>query len=97
MSVNRRTRRFHELFAQLPRHIQELAALAFEKFEQDPAHPALRWHQLNETHRGHHQPGSFSVSINKQYRAIYFVGENGVNVWYWIGTHSDYNHFTGVN
>ena len=31
-----------------------------------------------------------------QYRAIY-VEVGDTNVWYWIGTHAAYNHFTGKN
>ena len=30
-----------------------------------------------------------------QYRAIYATDEDGVNVWYWIGTHADYDVFVG--
>jgi hypothetical protein len=29
-----------------------------------------------------------------QYRAIYVV-EDGVNIWYWIGTHAEYDQFIG--
>lgn len=29
-----------------------------------------------------------------KYRAIYAT-ENGVNHWYWIGTHNDYETFIG--
>lgn len=35
-----------------------------------------------------------SVSITMQYRAIYVV-DGDTNVWYWIGSHSDYNNFIG--
>ena len=37
---------------------------------------------------------SISVSVTIGYRAIYVVRNNG-NVWYWIGTHADYDKFTG--
>lgn len=59
-----------------------------------PHHPSFRLHELEDNKKGEHVPGSFSVSITRQYRAI-FVHENGVNVWYWIGTHADYDVFTG--
>jgi hypothetical protein len=29
-----------------------------------------------------------------QYRAIYAVAD-GKNVWYWVGTHAEYDIFTG--
>jgi hypothetical protein len=31
-----------------------------------------------------------------QYRAIYVLGDDGVNVWYWIGTHADFDVFAGL-
>ena len=37
---------------------------------------------------------SFSVSINMSYRAIYTVVD-GVNLWYWVGSHTDYDTFLG--
>ena len=40
-------------------------------------------------------PGSFSVSVTMNYRAIFFL-DGPVNVWYWIGTHADYDRFTGA-
>ena len=32
--------------------------------------------------------------ITMQYRAIYVVDGN-TNVWYWCGSHNDYDNFTG--
>jgi hypothetical protein len=36
-----------------------------------------------------------SISVTIGYRAIYVTDEDGTNVWYWIGTHADYDTFTG--
>jgi hypothetical protein len=44
--------------------------------------------------KGRHQAGSWSVAVTMKYRAIY-VPVGGVNVWYWIGTHNDYESFIG--
>jgi hypothetical protein len=49
---------------------------------------------LKDTKKGEHVPDSVSISITMQYRAI-FVVVDGINVWYWIGSHSEYNRFTG--
>jgi hypothetical protein len=49
---------------------------------------------LDDNDKGRHRKGSISVSITMKYRAIYVVEEN-VNVWYWIGTHNDFENFTG--
>jgi hypothetical protein len=51
-------------------------------------------HALEDNNKGRHRKTSFSVTITMQYRAI-FVVDGEVNVWYWIGSHSDYNTFTG--
>lgn len=79
---------------QLPDKIRRLALLAFRAFLRDPSHHSLRHHQLNDNDRGSHRTGSYSVSINMQYRAIY-TRDGDTNVWYWVGTHADYDRFTG--
>lgn len=91
---NVRNSRYRYLFGDLPEDIQKLAAKAFKLFCVNPNHPSLRLHQLKNNKKSNHHPGSFSVSINMQYRAIYFIDSN-TNVWYWVGTHAAYNQFTG--
>lgn len=92
--MNRRTWAFLGMFAALPLPYQEAAIAAFQMFRQNPTHPALRPHQLKPSKKGQHWPGSISVTITMGYRAIYAI-RNGVNVWYWIGTHADYDTFIG--
>jgi hypothetical protein len=91
---NCRTRDFRALFDQLPANIQNHAKKAFQLFLENPAHPSLRNHKLEETKTGQHRPGSRSVAISIHYRAIYVTEEN-MNVWYWIGSHADYDKFAG--
>jgi hypothetical protein len=91
---NVRTKDFRELYDRLPEEIKELARAAFRLFRQDLSHPSLRLHPLDDLKRGRHRRNSFSVAINLRYRAIYVV-DGATNVWYWVGTHSDYNIFTG--
>lgn len=92
---NVRTAAYKEQLGRLPAHIQELAQAAFELFLEDPSHTSLRHHALKDTDKGRHRAGSFSVSITMRYRAIY-VRDGETNVWYWIGSHSDYDRFTGA-
>lgn len=94
MNRNCRTRGFKELFAKFPKRAQELATAAFRQFVADPDHPSLRRHPLEDSDKGRHRAGSFSVSITMRYRAIYAV-DGTVNVWYWIGSHNDYENFIG--
>jgi len=92
---NKRTAEFRAMFDELPKRIQELASKAFRKFTIDPTAKGLRSHPLKDTGKGKHVPGSVSVSITMDYRAIYYVDENNTNIWYWIGSHADYDQFTG--
>ena len=90
---NRTSREFREQYARLPDKIQRLVREACVFFDQNPNHPSLRRHLLVDRSESSHQPGSFSVSITMQYRAIY-VEVDGANVWYWIGTHAAYKTYT---
>jgi len=90
---NVRTAGYRERLERLPQHIQMLAAAAFEVFLADPEDPALHNHALDDTRRGRHRKESRAVWITRRYRAIYVV-DGDVNVWYWVGSHSDYNIFT---
>lgn len=82
------------MFRSLPPEVRRSAKRVYRQFVADPKHPSLRLHELAATRRGQHKPGSRSVSVTMKYRAIYVV-EDGVNIWYWIGPHSDYESFTG--
>lgn len=93
-SINRRTHGYRERLDKLTPRVSALADSAFALFLRDPRHPSLRNHRLDDVHRGRHRAGSRSVAISKQYRVIYTL-DGDTNVWYWIGSHSDYNNFTG--
>jgi hypothetical protein len=93
---NVRNAEFRKLFSQLTGTVQEAADRAFERFEINPNHESLNLHQLEDHHRGSHRPGSWSVTFHRKYRVIFWVDEpEETNVWYWIGSHADYDHFTG--
>ena len=58
-------------------------------------HSSLHNHPLDDTRQGRHRKNSRAVWITLRYRAIYVV-DGETNVWYWIGSHEDYNIFTGA-
>jgi len=89
-----RTADFHRLLRDLPGPIRRAARKTFRLFLDDPSHPSLRVHRLRERHDAGIVAGSVSVSVSARYRAIYHV-DGDTNVWYWIGTHSDYNRLVG--
>lgn len=91
---NVRTGTYKAQLARLPPHIQRAAQQAFEAFVANPRHPALNDHPLGDTSRGRHRIGSRSVRVTRSYRAIYVI-DGPTTVWYWIGSHEDYNNFIG--
>lgn len=98
---NVRTANYRKQLAGLPKEVRDLAQLCFEQFCKDPYDPTLENEDLYDTKKGRHRTGSRSIAISRRYRAIYVVdnGRDGdeeeQNCWYWIGSHSDYNGFTG--
>jgi hypothetical protein len=91
---NVRTTAFKKQLARLPSHIREAAEGAFEQFLENPNAPALANQLLTDTKKGRHRAGSHAVTVTIRYRAIY-VPDGPTNVWYWIGSHEEYNNFVG--
>ncbi len=77
------TARFRKAFAALPPHVQRQARRAYRLFETDPTHPSLQFKQIQP--RG----GIYSARVSLGYRAL-CVREDDVLVWFWIGSHADY-------
>ena len=92
---NRTSRNFRQLYARLPDDVKKRCRKSCVTFDKDPSRRSLRHKQLEDKSNSPHKDESFSVSISMDYRALYVVGDDGKNVWYWIGSHSDYNNFTG--
>jgi hypothetical protein len=81
---SRTTRRFRELFAALPAHIQIQARRSYRIFLQNPSHPGLAFKRVHAT-----QP-VYSARIGIGYRAVGVMSGEDV-VWFWIGSHVDYD------
>jgi hypothetical protein len=80
---SRTTRRFRNLFSALPSHVQRQAREAYRFFRENPAHPCLHFKQV------HPDPPLHSARVRIGYRAIGARDENTI-VWYWIGSHAEY-------
>jgi hypothetical protein len=81
---SRTTRRFWRLFSALPDDIQRDAKRAYRLFQSNPAHPGLQFKKLQgEDH-------IYSARIGLEYRALALMKKDRI-VWYWIGSHSDYD------
>jgi hypothetical protein len=78
------TARFRECFAALPEPVQQQARNAYSLFLQDPHHPSLRFKRVHPT-----EP-IMSVRVGLGYRALGTRRGEDI-VWFWIGSHADYN------
>jgi mRNA-degrading endonuclease RelE of RelBE toxin-antitoxin system len=82
--TSKTTERFRKAFRQLPAHVQEQAREAYRQFQTDPRHPSLQFKQI-------HAAGSiYSARVGLGYRAL-AVPEDDVLVWFWIGSHAEYD------
>ena len=72
---------FWNCYRRLPKHIRQLADKNFELLKENPRHASLHLKKVNEY---------WSVRIGIKYRALGVEVEGGV-VWFWIGTHAEYD------
>ena len=72
---------FWHHYRALPVNIQALADKNFALLRADPSHPSLHFKKV----------GRFrSARVGIKYRALAVEVENGL-LWFWIGTHADYD------
>lgn len=81
---SRTTRRFWRLFSELSLDVQHEAKRAYRLFQSNPAHPGLHFKKLEG------EDDIYSARIGLDYRALAVMRKNHL-VWYWIGSHSDYD------
>ena len=79
-----KTERFRKAFQQLPQDIQRQAKKAFLLWKQDPKHKSLRFKQV------HPSRPIYSVRVGLGWRAL-GVRDKDAMIWFWIGSHSDYD------
>lgn len=77
--------RFWRCYDALPERIRELADKSFELLKADPRHPSLHSKRVGLFH---------SVRVGLHYRALGVDIEGGI-LWFWIGTHSEYDALVG--
>ncbi|MCP4369556.1 MAG: hypothetical protein GY797_15810 [Deltaproteobacteria bacterium] len=75
------TPHFWELYQKLPSNIKELADKNFKLMKEDSMHPSLHLKKVGRF---------WSVRIGSRYRALSVQVEEGL-IWFWIGTHADYD------
>ncbi len=73
---------FWECYEKLPSKIRELADKNFELVKQNPLHPSLHFKKINHY---------YSVRVGIRYRSLGVEINEGI-LWFWIGTHSEYDN-----
>lgn len=82
--ISHTTERFRKAFRKLPKSVQRQAKEAYKFFSKNPYHPSLRFKQI------HSQKQIYSVRVGLGYRAV-GVRDGDDIVWFWIGSHADYD------
>jgi hypothetical protein len=72
------------LFSALPLDTQQEAKRSFRLFQTNPAHPGLQFKKLKGV------DDIYSARVGLGYRALAVMNGERV-VWYWIGSHSEYD------
>ena len=80
------TPRFWACYRALPAEVRELADRCFELLRQDPRYPSLHFRQVSQF---------WSARVGLHYRAL-AIQHNGNLVWFWIGSHAEYDHLVGA-
>jgi len=81
---SRATRQFWRLFSDLPLDVQRDAKRAYRILQNNPAHPGLQFKKLEGEDK------IYSARIGLDYRALGVMKGDRI-VWYWIGSHADYD------
>ncbi len=79
------TPRFWRCLRALPKPVQRLARKNFKLLKANSLHPALHFKKVGDYH---------SVRVGLSFRAIGVGGPDGP-IWFWIGSHADYDRLTG--
>ena len=85
---SRTTTEFRRLFADLPEQVQQQTRAAYRQFKEDPSHPSLRFKKV------HPDLPIYSARITKNYRAVGQLDGDTV-IWFWVGSHAEYDKFLG--
>ncbi|HEY9866890.1 MAG TPA: hypothetical protein V6D21_22140 [Candidatus Obscuribacterales bacterium] len=76
---------FIQQFAHLPERVKKTARKNYKLWTQNPSHPSLEFKNLNTT-----EP-VYSVRVGVGWRAVGVMKNSDTILWFWIGSHSDYD------
>lgn len=73
---------FWEFYNSLPATTQKLAKKNYKLLKRNPKHPSVHFKSVGKY---------WSARVGSHYRALAVSPNNGVYVWFWIGTHTEYD------
>jgi hypothetical protein len=76
---------FWSCYQALPADVQKLADKAFSFLKENPQHPSLHLKKVDRF---------WSARVGLHYRALAVEASDGL-LWFWIGTHADYDKLVG--
>jgi hypothetical protein len=76
---------FWACYRALPAEVQALADKSFSLLETDSRHPSLHFKKVGRF---------WSARVGRHYRAVAVEAPDGL-VWFWIGTHAEYDVIIG--
>ena len=79
------TNDFVKRFAELPDRVKQTARKNYKLWKENPTHPSLEFKKLNT------QEPLYSVRVGIGWRAVGVLKTSDTMVWFWIGSHSEYD------
>lgn len=75
---------FLKAYRRLPNEVREQARKAYRLFQHNPYHPSLNFKSIHPS-----QP-FYSARVSRGYRTI-GIRSDELIIWFWIGSHADYD------
>ena len=75
---------FWDAYRRLPAHVRRQARDSYRFFTSNPNHPSLDFKRVSQ------RRPVYSVRISADYRALGLL-DRGDIVWFWIGSHQEYD------
>ena len=82
---SRITKEFREMLGQLPIEARRQAYAGYRLFKANPYHPSLRFKRVSD------DPPIYSARVGISYRVLGVRRESDTILWFWIGTHAEYD------
>jgi hypothetical protein len=76
---------FVKCFAKLPEIVKQTARKNYKLWKQNPTHPSLEFKKLNT------KEAVYSARVGIGWRAVGVLKNPDTIVWFWIGSHDEYD------